>query len=93
MPRALLYANDQASQWRDDGGRLPLHLLAASSADVRTMELLLQSYPQAIAKRDNKGFAPLHLLLRNKSVPLTVHNLSVLLGLKTHPASGRDETL
>uniref|UniRef100_A0A7S2Y3R1 Ion transport domain-containing protein n=1 Tax=Entomoneis paludosa TaxID=265537 RepID=A0A7S2Y3R1_9STRA len=91
MTRALLYANPRACQWRDDGGRLPLHLLAASSADVRTMELLLKSYPQAISKRDAKGLTPLHLLLRNKSVPLTVQNVSVLLGLTTHPSTGRDK--
>ncbi|KAL7562343.1 hypothetical protein ACA910_016406 [Epithemia clementina (nom. ined.)] len=85
--RALLYANPKAVKWRDDGGRLPLHLVAASSADVTTMELLLQAWPQAISKRDHKGLTPLHLLLRNTSVPLTAKNTSVLLGLSYNPLS------
>ena len=87
ITRALLYANPKAVQWRDDGGRLPLHLLAASSADVATMELLLQTWPQAISKRDHKGLTPLHLLLRNRSVQLTTRNTSVLLGLSTDTLS------
>ena len=79
--RALLYAWPNAAKTPDAGGRLPLHLVAASSAHVKTMRLLVQQHPAALYHTDAHGFVPLHLLLRNLRVSLTTDRARVLLGL------------
>lgn len=81
MVRALLYTNKAASKQPDEGGRLPLHLIAASSADVDTMQLLVEEHPEALHQTDEHGLTPLHLLLRNLQVSLTVDRARILLGL------------
>jgi hypothetical protein len=80
MIRALLHIYPKATTMPDEGGRLVLHLLAASSADTEIMQLVLDANPTAIYHRDHHGYTPLHLLLRNRSVDLTVGRLQVLLG-------------
>ena len=80
MTRALLYAHPAAARWPDQRGCLPLHLVAASSADCATMQLLVEEYPQAVHQVDAVGLIPLHLLLRNTSVELTAERVRILLG-------------
>jgi len=81
MTRSLLYVYREAAQKEDKGGRLPLHLVAASSGDVETMQLLIQEYPQAVYQRDAQGWTPLHLMLKNFAVDVTLDHCQVLLGL------------
>ena len=81
MVRALLYCNKAAARQVDDGGRTPLHLVAASSCDVETMQLLVDEYPQGVYQTDEHGLTPLHLLLRNLAVEVTHDRAQVLLGL------------
>jgi ankyrin repeat protein len=81
MVRALLYCNRRAVREVDDGDRLPLHLVAASSGDVETMQLLVEEYPQGVYQLDSHGQTPLHLLIRNLAVELTADKARVLLGL------------
>jgi ankyrin repeat protein len=83
MTRALLYAYREAARKVDGGGRLPLHLVAASSGDAETMDLLVQEYPQAVYQTDYQGWTPLHLLLKNFSVDLHLNHCRILLGLVT----------
>jgi ankyrin repeat protein len=80
MTRALLYTHSDPTSQVDAGGRLPLHLLAATSAHVETMQLLVQEYPASIAHVDSRGFTPLQLLLKNDQVVLTLEHLRILLG-------------
>ena len=81
MTRSLLYVYREAARKEDEGGRLPLHLVAASSGDVETMQLLIQAYPQAVYQTDTQGWTPLHLLLKNFSANITLEHCQVLLGL------------
>lgn len=81
MVRALLYCNRSAAREVDEGDRLPLHLIAASSGDVETMQLLVEEYPQGIYQVDVHGQTPLHLLIRNTAAELTPEKARVLLGL------------
>jgi ankyrin repeat protein len=81
MVRAMLYCNRGAARQVDEGDRLPLHLVAASSGDVETMQLLVEEYPQGIYQLDVHGQTPLHLLLRNVATELTSEKARVLLGL------------
>lgn len=83
MTRSLLYVYKEAAQKVDGGGRLPLHLVAASSGDAETMELLIQEYPQAVYQTDCHGWTPLHLMLKNISVELHLNHCRILLGLMT----------
>ncbi|KAG7348196.1 ankyrin repeat domain protein [Nitzschia inconspicua] len=80
MTRALLYTAPSACRQTDKGGRLPLHLLVATSADVDTVRLLVEEYPPSVAHKDDRGFTPLHLLLKNNQVTLTLEHLRLLLG-------------
>jgi ankyrin repeat protein len=84
--RALLYAHPKAARTPDEGGRLPLHLVAASSASVEVMQLLVEAYPPSLTTRDGHGLTPLHLLLRNLNVMLTYDRARILLGL-TRPGA------
>lgn len=88
--RALLYSYGKAARIADDGGRLPLHLVAASSGDIETMQLLVDEYPAAVYQADEQGWTPLNLLLRNMRVELTPERARVLLGL-TIPAEAAIE--
>ncbi|GKZ00732.1 hypothetical protein MPSEU_001025100 [Mayamaea pseudoterrestris] len=87
MLHALLFVHVTAARLPDVGGRLPLHLVAATSADVDTMQILVDEYPESLVTRDEAGFTPLHLLLRNASVELTVERARVLLGLSIGTSS------
>ena len=78
--RALLVAAPEATQVLDNGGRLPLHLLAATSAEPDVMQMLVDEYACAITSYDDKGMLPLHLLLQNDSIHLTLHHVRILLG-------------
>jgi ankyrin repeat protein len=80
MIRALLFVYRRAVQQVDVGGRLPLHLVAASSCDADILQVLVEEYPQALYWKDAQGFTPLQLLLRNTSVELTVERTRILLG-------------
>jgi hypothetical protein len=81
MVRALLYCNRSAARQVDEGDRLPLHLVAASSGGVEAMQLLVEEYPQGIYHVDSHGQTPLHLLIRNLATELTADKARVLLGL------------
>lgn len=81
MVRALLYVHPKAAALHDDGGRLALHLVAASSADAATMQTLVDEYPPAVHHADDRGLTPLHLLIRNTRVELTLEKAKILLGL------------
>ena len=85
MVRCLIYTNPQQCQMEDSGGRLPLHLLAATTADVVLMQLLVEEFPASVAHTDSRGFSPLHLLLKNDQIPLTLEHLRILLGQTVKP--------
>lgn len=90
--RALLMAAPEATQVLDNGGRLPLHLLAATSADPDIMQMLVDEYPCAITEYDDKGMLPLHRLIKNDSIHLTLHQVRILLGQTIKVAhNGRNE--
>jgi hypothetical protein len=78
--RALLYVYPKAAYIPDDGGRLTLHLVAASSADVDIMQMIVHENPAALYHRDDHGLTPLHLYIRNRSVTLTLERIKILLG-------------
>mmetsp|Transcript_8856 Transcript_8856/g.26265 ORF Transcript_8856/g.26265 Transcript_8856/m.26265 type:complete len:1382 (+) Transcript_8856:681-4826(+) len=81
LTRGLLYAAPATCRQPDKGGRLPLHLLVATTADLDTIRLLVEEYPPSVAHRDDRGFTPLQLLLkRNDSDGLTLEHLRLLLG-------------
>jgi len=81
MTRGLLYAAPETCSQPDTGGRLPLHLLVATSAHIDTIRLLVEEYPPGVAHRDDRGFTPLQLLLkRNDSGGVTLEHLRLLLG-------------
>ncbi|KAL3917931.1 MAG: hypothetical protein SGILL_004481, partial [Bacillariaceae sp.] len=80
MTRGLLYTCPSACRQTDNGGRFPLHLLVATSADVETMRLLVEEYPPSVAQKDDRGFTPLQLLLKNDQIQLTLEHLRLLLG-------------
>jgi ankyrin repeat protein len=80
MVRAILYCEPSCARAIDDGGRLPLHMIAASSADPAIMQLLVEEYPQAVYKTDGHGMTPLHMLMRNDEVELTMDRVRILLG-------------
>jgi hypothetical protein len=46
--RALLVAAPEAARTLDNAGRLPLHLLAATSADPDVLQLLVDENPQSL---------------------------------------------
>ncbi|CAJ1951704.1 unnamed protein product [Cylindrotheca closterium] len=80
MTRALLYTHPEQTQHTDSGGRLPLHLLAATSADIDTMQLMVEEYPASVGHRDDRGFTPLQLMLKNDQIVLALQHLRILLG-------------
>lgn len=80
MVRAILYCEPACARAIDEGGRLPLHMIAASSADTSIMQLLVEEYPSAVYKTDARGLTPLHMLMRNDDVELTMDRIRVLLG-------------
>jgi ankyrin repeat protein len=83
MTRALLYTHPEQTQHVDAGGRLPLHLLAATSADLATMQLLVEEFPASVGQKDSRGFTPLQLMLKNDQIILTLEHLRILLGQTT----------
>jgi hypothetical protein len=85
MTRSLLYVFPEAAQKVDGGGRLPLHLVAASSGDIETMQLLIQAYPKSVYQTDCQGWTPLHLMLKNFGLAITLEHCRVLLGLTRLP--------
>lgn len=80
MIRALLYTSPEQAQQLDTGGRLPLHLVAATSADLAMMQLLVDEYPASVGHKDERGFTPLQLLLKNDQIILTLDHLRILMG-------------
>ena len=80
ITRGLLYSDNESCRRRDSGGRLPLHLLAATSADPATMQLLVEENPASVTKRDQRGFTPLQLLLKNDRITLRLEHMRILLG-------------
>jgi hypothetical protein len=78
--RALLYVYPKAAFIPDDGGRLSLHLVAASSADINILQMIVEENPAALYHRDHHGLTPLHLYIRNRSVELTMERIRILLG-------------
>ena len=80
MVRAILYCHSDCARAIDKGGRLPLHMIAASSADASIMQLLVEEYPNAVYKTDDRGLTPLHMLMRNGGVELTMDRVRILLG-------------
>ena len=81
ITHGLLYASPETCSQPDTGGRLPLHLLVATSAHIDTIRLLVEEYPPGVAHRDDRGFTPLQLLLkRNDSNGLTLEHIRLLLG-------------
>jgi hypothetical protein len=84
MTRGLLYTAPSTCRQTDNGGRLPLHLLVATSADVDTIRLLVEEYPPSVAHKDDRGFTPLHLLLKNDQISLTLEHLRLVLGQTTY---------
>ena len=80
ITRGLLYSDSESCRRRDSGGRLPLHLLAATSADPATMQLLVEENPASVTKRDQRGFTPLQLLLKNDRITLRLEHMRILLG-------------
>ena len=87
MILALLYANPAAARTPDAGGRLPLHLVAASSADVTTIQWLVQEYPAAVSHTDEYGCTPLHLYLKRPNADLDPSLVQMLLGNVHHTSS------
>lgn len=83
ISRALLYTQPEQTRHVDAGGRLPLHLLAATSADLDTMQLLVEEFPASVGQKDNRGFTPLQLMLKNDQIYLTLEHLRILLGQTT----------
>ena len=83
LVRALLYVHPDGARTPDDGGRLPLHLVAASSADPDILQMLVDEHPQSVSHTDQRGLTPLHLVLRNCAVELTLETVQILLGLTT----------
>ena len=94
MTRGLLYASPATCRQPDTGGRLPLHLLVATTADLDTIRLLVEEYPPSVAHRDDRGFTPLQLLLKRNdgndglSLILTLEHLRILLGQQTDNDGG-----
>ena len=83
MTRGLLYAAPETCRQTDQGGRLPLHLLVATSAHIDTIRLLVEEYPPGVSHKDDRGFTPLQLLLkRNDPIQsgFTLEHLRLLLG-------------
>ena len=78
--RALLLVSPSCVRAVDNGGRLPLHMVAASSGDVQLLQLLVQEYPESVARPDHRGLTPLHMLLRNEHVVPTLQHVRILLG-------------
>ena len=84
VTRGLLYAAPETCSQSDTGGRLPLHLLVATSAHLDTIRLLVEEYPPGVSHRDDRGFTPLQLLLKRSDVDgLTLEHLRLLLGQQT----------
>jgi ankyrin repeat protein len=88
MTRGLLYTCPTACRQVDSGGRLPLHLLVATSADVETVRLLVEEYPPSVAHKDDRGFTPLQLLLKNDQIDLTLEHIRLLLGQLSYGTTG-----
>jgi ankyrin repeat protein len=93
MTRALLYTNEEQVQQIDSGGRLPLHLLAATSANLEMMQLLVEEYPPSVSHQDHRGFTPLQLMLKNDQIALTIQHLRILLGQTVKSNNEDDEQL
>jgi ankyrin repeat protein len=91
MIRALLYTHPAAARTPDEGGRLPLHLVAATSADVESMQLLVNEYPEGVMQADDFGLTPLLLLLRNVQVGWDVERIQILLGRTTMTPTADEE--
>jgi hypothetical protein len=91
--RALVLANPSAAKQANADGRLPIHCLAASSADVGGLQILVEAHPTSKSARDAMGWTPLHLLLLNTRVHVTKSQLEVLLGMtvsqEERPITGR----
>ena len=69
----------------DQGGRLPLHLAAASGASEAVLVMLVDALPMSVEAVDFKGLTPIHMLFRyhaNKTPP----NLNV-----KHPDDDDDD--
>ena len=83
MTRGLLIAAPESCRQADKGGRLPLHLLVATSAHIDTIRLLVEEHPAGVSHKDDRGFTPIQLLLkRNDPIrsQLTLQHLRFLLG-------------
>lgn len=78
--RALLYASPEACAQADLGGRLPLHLVAASSASDSLLQLVVDEAPRAVSQVDEHGLTPLMVLLRNTVITITPKKIRILLG-------------
>mmetsp|Transcript_9421 Transcript_9421/g.14537 ORF Transcript_9421/g.14537 Transcript_9421/m.14537 type:complete len:1257 (+) Transcript_9421:193-3963(+) len=78
--QGLVLASPEAVRITDNHGRLPLHLVAAKSADPDIMQLLVDEYPKSVVTYDKEGFLPLHTMLKNTIRPLTIQQLRILLG-------------
>eukprot|EP00980_Cylindrotheca_fusiformis_P030462 scaffold24860_cov122-Cylindrotheca_fusiformis.AAC.3 len=90
MTRALLYTHPEQTKHVDSGGRLPLHLLAATSADIETMQALVEEFPASVGQKDSRGFTPLQLMLKNDQIVLTLEHLRILLGQTTREEDDED---
>ncbi|CAB9517374.1 expressed unknown protein [Seminavis robusta] len=91
--RALLLANPSAPQKGDADGRLPIHLVADSSGDISTLQLLVEANPTSIASRDAMGWTPLHLLLINTLTPVTKKHVHILLGMTLPPPPAEHQSI
>lgn len=81
MFRGLLHVAPETCQWPDHGGRLALHVLAATTGDVQCMEWLVKTHETAISITDHHECTPLQLLLRNTAIVVTFRHVQVLLGM------------
>lgn len=56
---------------QDNIGRLPLHYALEQKSPIRTVETLLDAFPEAVTIRDSMGRHPLDIVC-NKKAPLGV---------------------
>ena len=62
--RAMLNSNAQSVAMVDQGGRLPLHLAAASGASEAVLVMLMDALPMSVEAVDLKGLTPIHMFER-----------------------------
>jgi len=62
LMEALIKANPDGPQMKDDQGMLPVHLACRNGASKGVVLTLLNAFPESIAVKDRKGRVPLSLV-------------------------------